>query len=270
MKTRMVVVLGLIGATVLIGSWLVDTRAASSQSGVVAFGPKPAFAADGEANARLTDIGPAAYIESGQAIDLDDVSSVYETIEDQTADYIIGSVSLPDYGNEQDETFHVHAYIDTDGWLLVYFMDDTPAAKLIDWKAYINSSGTNITTLLEAALIKVASAADVAYEPPTFYHFDHPNATHMMFIADLTEPRDYDQFRVELPSGYTYYETSWGLYRNVGCCTTSFWQLDGTAVSGSNLPSNTIGWGTVSLSPNQEHLIEINHTGGLVIVYREG
>lgn len=256
----------MIAAVLLMLILSLDTNA--SHNSTIAFGAQPAFAS--VPTAGLSDVGVSAYLDTGQTIDLDDLIGTFEIIEDQTADYIIGSVALPDYEDQQDEAFHVHAYVSTDGWLLVYFMDDTPVSKIIDWKAYVNSSGSSITTLLELAMVKVAGDAGVGYEQPTYYDFRYPNATHMMFIGDFTEPADYDSFRIELPSSNTYYESSWGLYRPYQCCFATFWKIDGTIVIGSEINTGDIGWGSVDVSENHEHLIEINTTGGLAIVYKEG
>lgn len=263
---------GLIIAAVL-AAGVAKREVVASDTGVIAFGAQPAFASeavDGEASQQLSDIGMSAYLQSGQTIDLEELTGTFETIEAHTDRYIIGSVSLPEYGDQQGELFHVHVYADVDGWLLAYFMDDTPAAKIIDWKAYVNSSGTSVVTLLEQALSKVASEANVPFAPPTYYDFRYPDATHLMLIADITDPRVVDQFQIELPSSYVFHETSWGLYRYGYCCFESYWRLNGTAVSGSNIPNDTIAWGTVPISSNDEHLIEFNYTAGLAIVYKEG
>lgn len=219
----------------------------------------------------LNDVGIAAYIDTGETIDLADVRGTYEVIEDETATYIIGSVAVPEYGDQQDEAFHTHVYVSVDGWLLAYYMDSDPASKIVDWKDYVNSSGGSMPTLFEKVLAKVASDAGVAYDPPTYYDFRFPNATHMMLIGDFTEPNNYDQFSVELPSANTYYETSWGLYRNYNaCCSNSYWNIDETTVSGSSVCKFCIGYGMVQVSPDTEHWIGLNYSGGLVIVYREG
>jgi hypothetical protein len=256
--------IGIIAAGIILFALSFNTDAAND--GVIAFGARPAFAA--VPTAGLSDVGVSAYLDTGQTIDLDDLTGTFEIVEDQTADYIIGTVSLPDYGDDQGETFHVHAYASTDGWLLVYFMDDTPASKIIDWKAYINSSGSSITTLLELGMIKVAGDAGVAYEQPIYYDFRYPNATHMMFIGDLTGIDVYDQFRIELPSSNTYYETSWGIHKT--WWYSGYWKIDGTTVAGSNPCQDCSAWGIVTVSPNTEHLIELNYTGGLAVIYKEG
>ena len=155
-----------------------NTRVDPIQPGLITFGPPPAFADENEVD-RLTNVGVAAYFNKGGSINLDEARGAFKVVEEQTAEYIIGSVSLPAYGNQQGEAFYVHVYISADGWLMAYFMDDRPAAAIIDWKAYTNAS-TSITTLLEVALFEAVSQAGGGYKTPTYYDFRFPEATHMI------------------------------------------------------------------------------------------
>lgn len=259
---------GLFCVTILLASLFVWTSTPDSAPGVIQLGVSPAFAAE-EAISGLNEAGMAVYINTGQAIDLVDLEGTFEIVEDQTADYIIGSISLPNYEDQQNERFHAHAYVNTSGWIMVYFMESEPAAKIIDWKGYVNSGSSSINTLLEIGLEKVASDVGVGADNPTFYDFSNPSATHMMIVADTTGIKQYDQFTIELPSGNSYQEISWGLYRNGGGTCCSYFNIGGQTVAGSSLSRGHIGYGVVDLAINQEHLVEINFPAGLVIVYRE-
>lgn len=250
-----------------VGRNLSSDKSADSSPNTIAFGARPAFA---EAQGRLTDVGISAYIDTGMTIDLDDLIGTFTAVEDQTADYIIGLVSVPGYGDEQNEVFHTHVYVSTDGWLLAYYMDTSPAAKIMDWKGYINSGGSSLPTLLELVLVDVASDAGVPYEAPTYYDFRYPNATHLMLVADFiaTAGNEYDHFQIELPSSLTYYETSWSVRNNY---YSSYWKINGTTVSGSEVPCHwCTAWGTTNMSVNTEHSIELQAgAGGLAVIYKE-
>lgn len=254
-------------ATLVLAMALANLRYKASP-GLIQFGPSPAFAAD-EAITGLNEAGMAAYINTGQSIDLADLEGTFEIVEDQTSDYVIGSISLPNYEDQQNETFHAHAYVNTSGWIMVYFLESEPAAKIVDWKAYVSSGNSRINTLLEVGLTKIASDIGVGADNPIFYDFGNPSSTHMMIIADITGTQEYDKFTVELPSGNSYQEISWGMYNLPGCCGASALNVGGQTVAGSSLSRDTIGYGEIDLAINQEHLIEINNPGGLVIVYRE-
>ncbi|MEM8860739.1 MAG: hypothetical protein AAGD96_20645 [Chloroflexota bacterium] len=237
-------------------------------NGVIHFGPEPAFAG-GEAVNALNEAGIAAYINIGESIDFSDLEGTFEIVEDQTADYIIGSISLPNYGDQQGEIFHTHAYVNTSGWIMVYFMDSSPASKIVDWKSYFNSGDGSVNTLLEIGLDQIASDIGVGADNPIFYDFGNPSATHMMIVAELTSYGSYDTFTINLPSDNDYKEISWGIYEPSGCCG-GFLNVAGQTMPGSNPGAGNIAFGFVGdLSPNNDHLIEMDMPGGLVIVYRE-
>ena len=62
----------------------------------------------------------------------------------------------------------------------------------------------------------------------TFYHFQYPNATHMMLIADsTTRPALTDSFEVNPTSGYAYFERSWAIG---GQLTSTKYYLDDVLV----------------------------------------
>ena len=85
-----------------------------------------------EVTAMLTqEAGISAYLQTASPISLNQVRGLYRTIEAETADYIIGSVSVPNYY----EHFDVHVYVHTDGWILAYYLKDQVTSKMIDIKA---------------------------------------------------------------------------------------------------------------------------------------
>ena len=77
---------------------------------------------------------------------------MFRTIENETTDFIVGSVAVPRYPEREN----AHVYVNKDGWIAAYYLTDEPVAKIIDWKGY---DGTIMsTTKLELALQKVADA----------------------------------------------------------------------------------------------------------------
>lgn len=259
---KRLILLTTIGIGIALALFLLNPQpdTTSAQPGAITLGPRPVSAA---ANG-LNDVGISAYIKANETINLDDLNGTFRTIEDKTDTYIVGSVAVPDYS----ESFDTHVYVSVDGWLLAYYSDDTDASKIVDWKAYLNAGGVSITTLLEKVLRKVTSDAAVAFETPTYYDFRYPGATHMMFIADFTGGNQNDEFRVELPSEYTYYETSWGIYVTSSCCA-AHWMINGSNIMNSGTNLGGIVFGDVTMSTDTEHTIGLDYPGGLVIIYRE-
>jgi hypothetical protein len=219
------------------------------------------------------EAGISAYFQASTSINLSSVRSVFRTIEAETADYIIGSVAVPNYAAW--EWWDAHVYVHKDGWMLAYYLAEDPVAKIFDWIGYHNAR-TNIRTTLENTLVRVADAADVPFTNATYYHFQHPNATHLMLIVEWTGGGS-DSFQVQLPGSFTYYERSWSLASTTCQSGYANYRLDGATIKGHG----SGGWWTSQgpltanqLRPgDQFHNIEVEVNcgyayGGLALVYR--
>ena len=106
-----------------------------------------AYAQDAAPEAALASIfdneaGIAAYFQSPSAISLASVAPLYRTIETQTAQYIIGSMAVPEYPEAED----VHLYVHANGWVMAYYLKADPVGKIFDWQQY--TGGTTIPTRL--------------------------------------------------------------------------------------------------------------------------
>ena len=138
------------------------------------------------------------------AVNLDDAGSAFKTVEAQTAQYIIGSVALDDYGEADD----VHVYLDTSGWIIGYYLKEEKASKIMDWKSY---TGKEIKeTKLEDALSKVCNAM-YAYLPTLYYYdFRYPDAKSLMIVTDEEDGNDeWEYFRIKFPSSHVLYSITW-------------------------------------------------------------
>lgn len=264
---RIPLLAAVLALTLLAAFGLVATPTPSTdQSGVFTL-QAPSFvrvaSAEGDAIASVigSEAGISAYYQSAVPIEFTaDFRTVFRTIEAETADYIIGSVRVENYVESED----VHVYVSKNGWMLAYYLKTDPVGKIFDWKTY---NGAAINTKLEKTLIRVASFAGVPYTAAAFYDFRYPNATHLMLIGETHE--DGNNFTVNLPSSFTYYERSWGLLNDGGA---SCWQLDGACVTGST----GVGGGytaqgyltAAQMLPDATHTIAVDWHGGLALVYR--
>ena len=141
-------------------------------------------------------------------VNLNLVKGVYRVIEAQTADYIIGPCQVTNYPDTED----VHVYVHKDGWFLAYYLAADPVGKIFNWRQYHDTGRTKITTKLEDTLALVASTAGVTFLPgATHYHFQYPNATHLMLISEWAVSGGVDTFNVKLPGEFIYWEMSWSL-----------------------------------------------------------
>lgn len=151
------------------------------------------------------EAGISAYFQAPGTIDLNDVVPIYRTIEVQTDDYIIGSIAVPDYASESED---VHVYVHADGWVMAYYLADDPVGKLFDW---IHYDGVTIETKFDNVLSIVAATIGTPLPSVTYYHFNYPNATDLMLIAEAQYGEGSDSFEVELPVDFTYDQRSWSL-----------------------------------------------------------
>ncbi|MBX3058200.1 MAG: hypothetical protein KF770_17190 [Anaerolineae bacterium] len=213
------------------------------------------------------EAGMSAYFEATTPVTIDSVRPVYQTIELETSEYILGSVALAGY----PEDHAPHVYVHVDGWFLAYYSNGDPVAKIIDWNAYTASGDTIISTKLENVLAIVAGSAGVGIPGITHYDFRFPNATNMMLIAERSQGAGNDYFTVNIPTSFGVSERSWSIH------------LPGSSAGSISLNGTTLYsgggdhvFGTLSASqmpPATTHTIVIgndaNDVGGISLVYTE-
>ena len=204
------------------------------------------------------EAGISAYYQTPDIIDLDLVRGQFRTIETETEDYIIGSVPVAGYYESADP----HVYVHRDGWILAYYKRADPVSKMIDSKAH------SITTShLNNVVATVAAAAGAPFTTVTYYHFGYPNATYMILVAE--DKYNGNDFTIELPSTYGYFERSWALdFYSWG---STYFKLDGVHLSctGSDAYCNCYGSiAAAQLLPDVTHRVALYDWGVLVILYR--
>lgn len=217
------------------------------------------------------EAGISAYFKSATPVNLADVRSVYRVIEAETVDYIIGSVPVPGYA----EGYDVHLYIHRTGWFLVYYLAAAPTAKIVDWVSYNKTAipvGSSVPTILDKVLRLAATTGGVAFSSATYYDFRYPNATNIILVAEDTW--NGDQFEVNLPGSYAYYERSWSAGAQAPCNGTVYVRLDGAQIAASGWCQWWLALGTLTpaqVLPDTYHTVRI-HGGdgyvGLALTYR--
>jgi hypothetical protein len=158
---------------------------------------KPAFAQSGDASFLEQEAGISAYANLGQSINLNEAKKTFRTIEKQTEEYVIGSVSLPDYPVSED----VHLYVRQDGWIFAYYMNTESTSKIIDWLGY---SPGKIPTKLELGLQTVSNSLGLSVNDVKYYHFKYPD-TNRLVIAIKSD----GIFKLTVPSSLLVYSRSW-------------------------------------------------------------
>lgn len=212
------------------------------------------------------EAGMSAYFQATTPVTISSVRPVYQTIELETSEYILGSVALAGY----PEDHAPHVYVHVDGWFLAYYSNTDPVAKIIDWNAYTASGDTIISTKLENVLAIVAGSAGVGIPGITHYDFRFPNATNMMLIAERSNGAGNDYFTVNIPTSFGVAERSWSLFDGGYC---AYFQLNGTNLYQGCDPHNFGSISAAQMPPSTTHTIIIGHgaedVGGIALVYTE-
>ena len=223
------------------------------------------------------EAGISAYTYVEETIDLEDAKTAFRTIEHETEEYIIGSVSLPDYAETED----VHAYVHTDGWVVAYYLEAESASKIVDWEDY--STAEIITgTKLEDGVSVVCNAAGVPIIYLKYYDFRYPNADKLMIVADaLWASAGPDTFNIKLPSDFVFYERSFSHYFSGCYADVSRMYIDDDEISfiGSDGGTNYGLLSPTKLSVDTFHTIKIigqgtpysdgDVFGAIALIYRE-
>ena len=119
--------------------------------------------------------GITIYFDADQSLDLSVAKSEFKTIEEETADYVIGSLGLPNLPETED----VHCLVHIDGWIVCFYLKQEPASKIIDWNMY--SGGILSKTKLYEGLEIIANAyPSVLIADPHYYHYNYQNANKVM------------------------------------------------------------------------------------------
>ena len=208
------------------------------------------------------EAGISAYYKTPGAINLNHVRGEFRTIEDETSDYIIGSVPYPDH----PEKFDVHVYVHKDGWILAYYLKADPASKIADVKNH-----TVDTTKLRSTISTLAGVAGAPFTGVTYYDFRFPNATHLMIVAEDWE--NGSDFTIELPTEFGYFERSWIVYDEyrVHFKVDGVEQISDATNAGGNMHYGTLG--AAQLLPDTPHEITIdsgnNAYAALVLIYSQ-
>jgi len=180
------------------------------------------------------EAGITIYFDAGQSLDLGVAKNEFKTIEEETADYVIGSLGLPNLPETED----VHCLVHKDGWIVCFYLKQEPTSKIVDWNFY--SGGILSKTKLYEGLEIIANAyPSVLITNPSYYHYNYQNANKLMIVIDESPTSASDSFNLFLPTEFTFYEKSWNL----------------------NGGSTKIGKFSGELNQGITHIISLDYTG---------
>jgi len=140
----------------------------------------------------------------------DALTRVFHRVVNAGENYVIGTVEIEHLVGK----VYPHVYVDTDGWIVAYFLATEPPALIMNWSGDTNNPTAVIKTTLEGALEKVTTAARVSFTQPAFYDFRYPSANTMLVLLSLLREGGEKVMYVKLPANYTLFSVS---YYHYGC-----------------------------------------------------
>jgi hypothetical protein len=221
---------------------------------------------DGSTSFLHEEAGICAYAQLDGTIDLAKAEEALKTVEKSASQYVIGSVGLEGY----DESHDVHIYVDTDGWIIAYYLADEKASKIVNWVSFAES-GSLMETKIRVALSYVCEQMLLFPSDIKHYDFRYPDATKMMIVADEEGSSGTETFRIKIPSDFSVYSRTWSYY---GTYSSNSIAIDGVVLyEGSGIREGDL---TVSqLSPDEYHEVSIYHHwgdkdyGAIMLIYKE-
>ena len=268
-----------LGVLLLIVFWFLIHP--SSQKPITTLLRPPTALASTEQSFLENEAGITAYAQLPIQIEFFYIRGLFHTIEYETADYLIGSLDIPQYGVLDAP----HIYVHQSGWVVAYYLNTEPASKALDWKNY--TPGEDIATKLQIAIETVTDALQTVAPTIDYYDFRYPDATHLMVIMESadTDGNGSNPYQINLPQSYTYYEYSWLLGTFLSWYTSGSLHLDGQQIArqevgyGDPAPANSFGYySAAQMAPNVFHTITVEAVGatfsayavgGLALVYQE-
>jgi len=202
------------------------------------------------------EAGISCYVNVGQAIKLDKMKQFFAVLEDETSEYLIGTVGFSDFS----EDWWPRAWVHKDGWIVVYYPKGEPTSKLFYWRKYWEGK---TTTTLREVLLWLCSASglkidmDFVKENLKHYNFQYPEAQKLFVVLDTGTS---DSFSYTIPSNVTILEGSYSHY--AGPWDRSTVSVDGVAIS-SGINGAYIGkLKDTFLRSGETHEVTISAVGG--------
>jgi len=216
------------------------------------------------------EAGIAAYYLAPQTINLSQIRPLFKTIEMETDTFIIGSIAIPNYNYDN---YDAHVYVNANGWILAYYLQGEPVSKIVD---LYNLSIENTT--LRTVISLVAGTAGAPFTGVTYYHFGYPNATNILFVYE-DGYQGGNEFSINMPSGYGYFERSWASRTGTGASCGSgsyYFRINGVGIPymfcATVLPSGDrrLYYGVIQTSdmlPGITHNVTVSHRSVLAVLY---
>lgn len=212
---------------------------------------RPVFAQSISDNITFLDeeAGISIYANVGP-VDLSQAKTAYRTIENETSDYIIGSLPLPNLASSED----VHCFVHKDGWVAVYYLKSEPLSKIVDWQYWVG--GTLTKNKLQIGLEVMSNATGTSVASAKYYHYGYSSANKFMIAIKTHYGNGLGNASIYIPNEFTIHERSWSHYaeRTLGWpyYFDSYFRIDGITIN--TIAGNLVGPVTVIGQLNSSQL----------------
>lgn len=153
--------------------------------------------------------GISAWVKIDRTIRIDDtLTKIFHRVKDVSGSHILGTVEISDYVQK----IYPHLYVDVQGWIVAFFLPSDPTASIIRWLGDAHNPQPRISTTLEAAIEKVATALQFTLPRPAFYDFRYPKANAMLILLRVFPAADTKVMYLKLPSNYRIHQISFYHY----------------------------------------------------------
>jgi hypothetical protein len=192
-------------------------------------------------------------------LDLTAAKIVMINIENDTSDYVIGSLKWTGIPSSDD---YPHCFVSRSGWIVVYYLKVNEAnplttgwiGKIIDWQYYMNKQLTD--NLLHKGLQIMSDALGVAPITSAKYcHFRYPEATNLLIAIKGGVGGTSSSFNLFIPADAAIHEASWSCLNVAGYYLDAFrfddtllrsGRTDGIRHYGTIAPPSKLVWHTVT------------------------
>ncbi len=152
--------------------------------------------------------GLSAYVKLERKIAITDaLAAIFDRIEDVGDNYIIGTVKVTDFvGN-----VYPHLYVDTEGWIVAYFLSHEPASWVMYWSGDPNNPNAIIGSTLEKTLSMACEGLKVSMPKVSYCDFRYPHANNMLILLNIFPGPGGKVMYIKLPSNDALYHVAYHL-----------------------------------------------------------
>jgi len=190
------------------------------------------------------EAGLAVYVKVSTltAVEMNNALKAFESIEVSNSEYTFGNV------------LGYKVYVSFSGWLITYLPKNSPAI------AFTFATDGSVSNKLGRPINRVLSYINKKGEYK-YYHFKYPDAKLMIIITKYSGSGSNNYLYIELPSEYTYFESSYSIYQKSLECKATL-KVDGNEIVSLNTEYEIYDFFDINttLVPDTVHKISLENS----------